>query len=68
LSGIADQSKKYGKNLPGFVQTTELLPFLCKSAGEATFFRSRPRRIETHQMFGDQFDILLLELNQILAA
>ena len=53
LSAIADQSGYYGENLPDFLKTHGLLPFLYESTGVETFFRDerdpdpRSRRVFT---------------------
>ena len=41
LSGVAEQSAHYGKNLPDFIQSNApgTLPFLYESTGVETFFR-----------------------------
>ena len=41
LSGVAEQSAHYGKNLPDFIQSNSAgpLPFLYESTGVETFFR-----------------------------
>lgn len=53
LSTVADQSGHYGENLPDFLKTTGILPFLYESTGVETFFRDerdpepRSRRVVT---------------------
>ena len=53
LSTVADQSGHYGENLPDFLKTTGILPFLYESTGVETFFRDerdpdpRSRRVFT---------------------
>src|SRR6266478_6574174 len=39
LSTVADQSGHYGENLPDFLKTSGILPFLYESTGVETFFR-----------------------------
>ena len=39
LSTVADQSSRYGKSLPDFLQTNDILPFFYESTGVETFFR-----------------------------
>ena len=53
LSAVADQSSYYGDNLPDFLKTSGILPFLYESTGIETFFRDerdpelRSRRVFT---------------------
>ena len=53
LSTVADQSRFYGSNLPDFLKSALMLPFLYESTGVETFFRDerdpqpRSRRVFT---------------------
>ncbi|MBI3843801.1 MAG: DEAD/DEAH box helicase family protein [Planctomycetes bacterium] len=41
LSGVADQSEHYGKNLPELFRTSDPLPFYYEATGVETFFRDK---------------------------
>jgi type I restriction enzyme, R subunit len=80
LSTVADQSGHYGENLPDFLKTTGILPFLYESTGVETFFRDerdpepRSRRVftfhrpETLAAWADESDTLRRRLGQMPTA